>query len=274
MPSQEKSMRNLQSLSVLILLLFSLAGCIQGGGGTAEAVPLQPTAFLQPTSAIQTVALHTATPVGPAATAANPEDEQATAVTGEPARPGQWVELRDQRYGFALAAPCWWVVSPIPAEGLGGVMTLRNYDDAFFMNNSTKGWWTAGDWPEGVMKLDLVVWEGFDPALSTLEAYRTSFDSSTSELVSVKEVRIGEKEALLVEMRNLVNTADPNSRLYLFRPQDDLLLMVSAAPDRALDSSDVQAILGSLALTASQTVALPQLAPSPAIISMPEGCLP
>ncbi len=249
-----------------------LSACAQSGRGVAPAEPVLPTSVQALTPAVQTVELHTATPEGQSAATEAEISPTPPQVSEEPALQGQWVEYRDPTYGFGLAIPCWWPYSPIPEEGIGGTMTIHSYDEAFFLANSTKGWWTGGDWPEGASKLDITVWQDFDPALTTLEAFNTTFDPTTSEIASTHEVRIGENEALLVEMRNLVNTSDPNSRLYVFRPAGDTLLMVSAAPDRALDSSDVQAMLASLSLSPDQPVNLPQVAPAPAIIPLPEGC--
>jgi len=262
----------------LLLSLLLLASCAQSGRGIAPAEPVLPTAPVPQTPPEQTVRLLTATPEAQASPTggqalrtedASPLPPQATR---EPALTGQWVEFRDPTYGFGLALPCWWPYSPIPTQGSGGTMTVRSYNQAYFLANSTKGWWTGGDWPEGALKVDLSIWQDFDPSLSTLEAFNTTFDPTTSEIASTQEVRISENEALLVEMRNLVNTADANSRLYIFRPDSGTLLMVSAAPDRSLDSSDVQAILESLSLSPEQPVRLPQVAPSPAIIPLPESC--
>jgi len=265
-------MRSYLHVLFLLLALLFLSACAQGARGVAPAEPVLPTSNIPLTPAVQTVELHTATPEGQSAPTEAEISPTPPQVTGEPALEGQWVEFRDPKYGFGLAIPCWWPYSPIPTQGIGGTMTIHSYDEAFFLANSTKGWWTGGDWPEGASKLDITVWQDFDPSLTTLEAFNTTFDPASSEIASSNEVRIGENEALLLEMRNLVNTSDPNSHLYVFRPADDTMLMVSAAPDRALDSSDVQAMLNSLSLSPEQSVILPLLAPSPAIIPVPEGC--
>lgn len=256
----------------LLLLIFGLSACAQGGRGSEEAVPLQPAGFDLSTPGVQVVQLHTATPAGQAVPSAGTLPSPAAGPTAAPALPGQWVEFRDQAHGFGLAVPCWWVISPIPPGAASGTLTLRSYDDDYFMANSAKGWWTSGDWPEGAVKLDLTVWQDFDPSLGTLEAFRTTFDPSTSEIAAAQEVQVAGNQAWLVEMRNLVNTADANSRLYVYRPTSGSLLMVSAAPDRALDSSDVQAMLGSLSLSPDQALLLPTVAPSPAIIPLPAEC--
>ncbi len=265
-------MRSNLHVFFLLLTLPMLTACVQGGRGVAPAEPVMPTSILPLTPAVQTVELHTATPEGQSAPTEAEISPTPPQVSGEPALEGQWVEYRDPKYGFGLAIPCWWPYSPIPTQGIGGTMTIHSYDEAYFLANSTKGWWTGGDWPEGASKLDITVWQDFDPSLTTLEAFNTTFDPTSSEIASMHEVRIGENDALLVEMRNLVNTSDPNSRLYIFRPADDTLLMVSAAPDRALDSSDVQAMLASLSLSPDQPVNLPRVAPAPAIIPLPAEC--
>jgi hypothetical protein len=63
-----------------------------------------------------------------------------------------WVEYRDPAYGYGVALPAHWVVNPtLPG---GGAMTAHSYDEAYFMAHSTKGWWTDGVIPEGVIKMD------------------------------------------------------------------------------------------------------------------------
>ena len=46
--------------------------------------------------------------------------------TSQPASTA-WKVVRDQRYEFGLAVPCWWLITPIPVDAIGGgVMTIRN----------------------------------------------------------------------------------------------------------------------------------------------------
>src|SRR5512139_3199025 len=43
-----------------------------------------------------------------------------------------WAQYRDPRYGIGLAYPCWWVMYPMPAEGYGGMISLRSFDEDYF----------------------------------------------------------------------------------------------------------------------------------------------
>jgi hypothetical protein len=52
----------------------------------------------------------------------------------------------------------------------------------------------------------------------------------------------------------------------------EVVLMVSAYPDRARSTPDVQGILASLALTPEEIVDLQSYPPSQPVIAIPKGC--
>lgn len=180
-----------------------------------------------------------------------------------------WKAVRDARYGFGLATPCWWVVNPIPAEGAGGVMTITNYDEAYFMAHSNKGFW---EWPNGTLKLDVIVMEGADPARNDADAYMQFVDPSMTGLVSVEAQQFGSHSATVITLSNLVNTADPDTKLFIFRLAPDILLMVAPFPQNIIETPEFQAILSSIVLTPEEQVALPLIPPAPALIEA--SCAP
>lgn len=180
-----------------------------------------------------------------------------------------WKAVRDARYGFGLAVPCWWLVSTIPEGGFGGVMTITNYDEAYFMANSTKGFW---DWPNGALKLDVIVMEGVDPAKSDADAYMQFVDPTMTGLVSSERQQIGGHTVTVVTLANLVNTSEPPTRLFIHRLAPDILLMTAPIPQSIIDTPDFKAILASIVLTPDEQVALPTITPAPALIDAP--CAP
>lgn len=180
-----------------------------------------------------------------------------------------WKAVRDERYGFGLAVPCWWLVSPIPEGGFGGVMTITNYDEAYFMANSNKGYW---DWPNGTLKLDIVVMEGADPAKSDAEAYMGFVDPTMTGLVSSETQQISGRTVTVVTLANLVNTSDPHTRLFIHRLAPDKLLLVAPIPQTIIETPDFQAILASIVLSPDEHVALPIIVPAPALINA--SCAP
>lgn len=180
-----------------------------------------------------------------------------------------WKAVRDARYGFGLAVPCWWLVNPIPELGFGGVITITNYDEAYFMANSTKGFW---EWPNGTLKLDLVVMEGIDPARPDAEAYMGFVDSTMNALVSTEEQQFGSHSTTVLTFANLINTNEPNTRVFIHRLAPDKLLVVSPIPQTIIETPDFQAILASIVLTPDEQIALPTIAPAPALIDAP--CVP
>jgi hypothetical protein len=189
----------------------------------------------------------------PTETAPIPEQSASTA----------WKAIRDNRYGFGLAVPCWWLVSPIPAEGFGGVMTIKNFDEAYFNANSTKGFW---NWPNGALKLDVIVMEGIDPAKSDADAYMEFVDPSTNGLVSAEPLQIGANTLTVLTLSNLVNTNDPDTQMFVYRLAPDKLLMIVAIPQSIINTPDFQAILASIVLSPEAQIALPTITPAPALI--------
>jgi hypothetical protein len=174
-----------------------------------------------------------------------------------------WKEVRDPRFGFGLAMPCWWLVNPMPAGGLGGVMTVKNYDEAYFDAHSTKGFW---DWPNGALKIDIFITEGVDPAKSDVDAYMALTDSTATGLVSTNVLQTGTHTAAELVLSNLVNRNDPDTRIFLYRIAPDKLLGVAPTPQSIIDTSDFQALLASIVLNPSEPITLPALAPAPALI--------
>jgi len=174
-----------------------------------------------------------------------------------------WKEVHNTRYGFGLAVPCWWLVDPIPAEGFGGVMTIKNYDEEYFNMHSNKGFW---DWPNGSMKIDVVIMEGIDPVKSDADAYMQFVDPSTTGLVSTEQQRVGKNLATVLTLSNLVNANDPNTKIFAFRHKRNSLIIVVPTPQTAIDTPDFQAILASFVLTKYEGISLPMTIPSPALI--------
>ena len=224
-------------LIVSVLLVFVASAC---GSVTISTLPA--------TVATQDPPLVTQTESPP-----QPESSTSTA----------WKTVRDPRYGFGLAVPCWWLVDPIPAEGSGGVMTIKNYDESYFNAHSTKGYW---DWPNGTLKLDVVVMEGVDPAKSDADAYMQLVDPTTTGLVSAESGQFGAHSATVLTLSNLVNTNDPNTKMFVFRLAPDKLLMVAPIPQSIIDTPDFQAILASIVLTPDEQITLPMITPAPALI--------
>jgi len=174
-----------------------------------------------------------------------------------------WRAVRDPRYGFGLAVPCWWLVSPIPAEGSGGVMTIKNYDEAYFSAHSNKGFW---NWPNGTLKLDIVLMEGADPAKSDADAYMQFVDPTMQGLVSTESRQVGSNTVTIVTLSNLVNTNDPNTQLFVYRLSPSIILMVAPIPQTIINTPDFQALLASIVLSPNKQITLPTITPASALI--------
>ena len=178
-----------------------------------------------------------------------------------------WVAYRDPRFGIGLAYPCWWAFMPMPTEGYGGAITLRSFDEDYFRTHSAKGNWNGNVPPQGVFAIDIGVFERFDPALSTTDAWASMSDPTMSVIVSSEERMIGQNQATVIQMQDVNNSSEPPFTLYLFRMTQDKILMFSPLFQDRRDSNDVQGILTSLSLNPDQPIIVPAFAPHEPLIA-------
>ena len=237
------------SLSVFFVLSALLAACAPRGNQPAPSEPQS----LEATSMPENV----------------PPTEVVPA-TEAPSVSTLWVGYRDPRYGIGLAFPCWWAFTPMSTEGIGGSMYLRSVDEDYVRAHSVKGYWQDGIVPEGVFALDIGVFEGLDPTLSTVDAWASLNDPTMSEIASAEEQMIGQNQATVVQMRNVDNGSGTISTLYLFRLSPDKILMFNPHYQDRLDASDIQGILTSLSLSPDVPIQVPTVAPHEPLI--PAAC--
>jgi len=172
-----------------------------------------------------------------------------------------WRAVRDMRYGFGLAIPCWWLTNPIESDG--ALYTVKNDDAAYSNAHSQKGIW---EWPNGTLKLDLIVFEGADPTKSDADAYIQMADPSMTGLVSADVRQFGSHSGTTATISNLDNPNSPDVTVFLFRLAPDKLLMVNPIPQTIIDTPDFQALLSSVALNIDEDITLPIITPTPALI--------
>ncbi len=230
-------MKNKSLLSLLLVMLFVIA-CAPSVSPTDELPVPIPTE--EPISA--------PAPTEPAPQAAPP------VVTS-------WRAVRDPRFGFGFAIPCWWLTNPISTDG--ALYTIKNYDDAYFNANSSKGFW---DWPNGTLKLDIVVMEGIEPSLSDTDAFMQQLDPTMTGLVSSEQIQYGSHSVTVLTLSNINNPDEPNTKLFFFRFAPDKLLLINPIPQSIIETPDFQALLTSIVLTQDEMISLPFITPAPALI--------
>lgn len=224
-------------INILVLFVLLLSACTPVTQQTETAVEPQPTEEPIPTPTEEAAPL--------------PEQPVSTS----------WRAIRDMRFGFGLAIPCWWLTNPTDTDG--ALYTVKNYDDAYFNAHSQKGYW---EWPNGTLKLDLVVLDGADPAKSVADAYIQLADPSMTGLVSAEIRQYGSHEGTVAVIANLDNPNSPDVTVFLFRLAPDKLLMVNPIPQTIIDSPDFQALLSSIVLSQDEEIILPIITPAPALI--------
>ena len=237
------------SFVVFLIVLTLLTACVPQP--SQEPVPLE-------TQPAETLTLESVPPT------------DTVSPTEAPAPNSEWVTYRDPRYGVGLAYPCWWAFTPMPTEGIGGAITLRSFDEDYFRAHSTKGNWNDNVPPEGVFAIDIGIFEGFDPAMSITDAWNTVTDPTMSVIASSEERTIGQNQATVIQMQDVINSDNPPFTMYLFRLAPDEILFVSPLFQDRLDSNDVQGILNSLSLSPDQPIVVPTFAPHEPLI--PAAC--
>lgn len=180
-----------------------------------------------------------------------------------------WIEQRNERFGFGIATPCWWEVTPMPAEGVISSMTVRNFDEAFFLANSDKGAWLGGIPPKDVVSIDITVATDIDLTQTLAKSFLQLVDTNTYSINNAIDRTIGNNTFTIVVLENVNNPSEPNSVIYLTSLEPNALVIFSATPPQAIQSNDVQAILSSFAASADELVKFPQVAPEEPLINKP-----
>jgi hypothetical protein len=174
-----------------------------------------------------------------------------------------WVQYRDARYGYGLALPCYWVITPTPAEGSFAVMSARSFTDEFRAAHSERGVWTNDTWPAGAMKLDVLMVEDLDPALNLPDTVRHFYTlyAGGQEIRTIEDIPLGRGSAVRVTVSDGLQGEETLRIIYvLLRP--GTLLSLIFVPGAAFDSPDAQAILNSISLVKDQPVAYPSVEPA------------
>lgn len=179
--------------------------------------------------------------------------------------------MQDGRFGYSFAMPCWWTGIDTPELGVVATRTIQSYDQAYFLAHSTRGAWNDGDYPAGVYTMDLTGVTEIDPSVTPLVALTLMLDNDVQELVSSEPVSVGPNSVLLIHLRSRLHPEE-TARMYVFSLAPDVLLMVSAYPDRAFESPDVRGVLESMTVLPGQPVSVPAYGPSAPLIEVPEGC--
>jgi hypothetical protein len=106
--------------------------------------------------------------------------------------------------------------------------------------------------------------------MSITDAWGTVTDPSMSVIASAEEQMIGQNQATVIQMQNLVNSDDPLFTMYLFRLAPDKILFINPLFQDRIDSNDVQGVLTSISLSPDQEIVVPTFAPHEPLIAA--GC--
>jgi hypothetical protein len=91
-------------------------------------------------------------------------------------------------------------------------------------------------------------------------------DPTKTGIVSAEQQQFGAHTATVLTVANLVNTNDPDMRLFFYRPSPNILIMIVPVPQTIIDTPDFQALLSSIVLTPDEQITLPTITPAPALI--------
>jgi hypothetical protein len=245
-----------------LVLLFIAFGLAASGCGLFE-------------SGIETQAPSTATaepdktPVAdPSVTVENPSATETP--LPDPGFGAYWSEAIDDRTGIRFAVPCYWEVQipTLDPSGLGAFF-VRNYDEEFVLSKPR-----GIVWGTGAIKIDFIYIQGSSTGLASGAALAdvagTLGDAST-EMLGTEEIVINGQEALLFTSQGMFDESPRQT--YLFRLDGDMYLLFGVNPAEEVQSTDVQGILNSIALSAEANVQIPGVLPSPAPEGISAPCL-
>ncbi len=183
-----------------------------------------------------------------------------------------WDVVEDPRTGLRFAIPCFWhadIPDPQQDPTGRGAFSVRNYDDEYAMT------FPRSQIPEdaGAVKIDFLYWESSDfgaTAGAGLSDFNLSqfYAGSESEVVSSEIVEVNGQEALHVTTEGRFGRGE----LYIVGRSDGLVL--GFAPVFTPGSPDVQAVLGSIALTPDKEVMVPNFQPAPPPVGLAAPCVP
>ena len=123
------------------------------------------------------------------------------------------------------------------------------------------------------MKVDVTVVEGVPPDQALSDFMRELLLSGeATTLENIQEMAIGSHPGVSAVTARSDNASDRHTTI-AFRMAPDKVLMVVVLPEGAGGSMDFLGILGSIALSPEEGVALPEYPPAPALIDVPEGCI-
>jgi hypothetical protein len=158
-----------------------------------------------------------------------------------------------------VALPCFWQIIPPPEQAVGGAPVVASYDELYAMAHSVRGHWVDGEWPPRAVKLDLIVFQDVDPALSLEDAVRSRMTGD--QIQAVEEVLLGEHHTLSVVLADQPGEPSGSNVVHVVRLSPDSLLLFSVLPRRALETPTVQGILASLARSRDEAVTIPSFQP-------------
>jgi len=174
-----------------------------------------------------------------------------------------WVEYWDQRYGYGLAIPSGWIVYPTPLEGQPANLTVRNFDDNF-----ARPYEKDGNWPDGMSKIFVTVYEGVAPDDTLSAAIRKILENESTTVESTREKVAGSRTAATVILVGKNNSSEKNTA-NAFRVSPDKIMVMNVLPEDAWKSPDVQAILNSIVFSHQEKLIMPSIVPGALLVGEP-----
>ncbi len=173
-----------------------------------------------------------------------------------------WVTVQDPQYGVRFAVPCFWEVNFPPdyhmETGSGISYAVRNYTDEYALS-FPRG---EGVFENGGIKIDMSYMHGpfwgAAPGTSMLDFVVGLYVNDTeTRLVSTQEATINGQPALLVTTESIFGLG----QFYLFTVSDEVYLLFATRVE-AMQDTEVQAILNSIAILPETAVQVPGIPPA------------
>jgi murein DD-endopeptidase MepM/ murein hydrolase activator NlpD len=166
-----------------------------------------------------------------------------------------WKEYRDSRFGYGVMIPAQWQVKAPPAAGQAATMNIMNYSGAQIIEKGLPD----ADWPEGTLKIDVVVIEDIVSGTQFSDVVQNYFLNPPYVLASITQnAKIGTSDAYTILFANTTDSTKSIKALGTWF-SGNKIIAIFLSPERAWSYPGVQEIIGSMALSQSTKTLLPSV---------------
>ncbi|MBN2444864.1 MAG: discoidin domain-containing protein [Spirochaetales bacterium] len=173
----------------------------------------------------------------------------------------EWVEFRDDRFGYGVMVPSEWEIKEAPDAGHLSTTSIMNYDSEQIVQTGI----SDVEWPEETLKVDIIVIENIETGTPFDQAIRDNLLDLPYILTDVlPDSEYGLSGAMAIRFVNSNNPSDSIRSLGTWLGPDKIMTLF-LYPETAWQRPAVKEIIGSMSFSPDTKTRRPQVLPFPAI---------